>query len=324
MKENDKLTYMQQIALNGEIAYAVSTAPHNAELKIRIYLILKELREDFRDYVIQAVRQITKFPEGELERVIWELTQDEVPLWMWVDKCIADIRMAVFHGELTNTPESRLSINKREAKLNLVVSAFNKFIREVSICCSPAARAVLLKIMEENDLEFLHPSCVFCLQELQGLEEIRPPKSKIPLTIFDMAFDIKNMLSFVMETEAIERANKASEKVADKAQNLMKKAKAEDKQGFMEALDEVISSVIGETIEELAGKEVEEKKEEPKKDTKGTRYIVMKRFTTSNFQVPLRDFKTRSEALVFVNELIRDFPELKKTCTFDIIRKEGK
>ena len=112
--------------------------------------------------------------------------------------------------------------------------------------------------------------------------------------------------------------------MADKAKNLMKKAKAEDKQGFIEALDEVISSVIGETIEELAEKEGKEKEEEPKKETKGTRYIVMKRFTTSNFQVPLRDFKTRSEALVFVDELMRNFPELKKTCTFDIIRKEGK
>ena len=296
MKENDKLTYMQQVALNGEIAYAVSTAPHNAELKIRIYLILKELREDFRDYVIKAVRQITKFPEGELERVIWELTQDDFPLWMWVDKCIADIKMAVYHGELTNTPECRLSVDKREAKLNLVISAFNKFIREVSICCSPAARAVLTKIIEENDLEFLHPSCVFCLQELQGLEEIRPPKSKIPTTLFDMGFDIKNMLSFVMETEALERANKASEKVADKAQNLMRKAKAEDKQGFIEALDEVISSVIGETIEELAGKEAVEKEEQPKKDTKNTRDIVMKRFTTSNFQVPHQSQKQTRDA----------------------------
>lgn len=316
MKENHKLTYMQKVALEGEIAYAVGTAPHNAELKYRIYVILKELKEDLRGYVIEAVKNITKFPEGELERVIWELTQDEPPLWLWVERCIADFKMATYHAELTNTPECRLFIDKKQAKLNLVRSSFNLFIREVSLCSSKAARELLLKVMEDEELEFLHPSCVFCLQELQVLEQERLPKAKIPMTILDKSFDVKHMLSFVMETEALERSEKKSAKVADKAQNLMEKAKKEDKQGFIEALDEVISSVIGETIEELADHE--------SKDSSGTRYIVIKRFLQSNLQVPLQDFKTRSEALLYVDELIKNFPELKKTCTFDIIRKEGK
>ena len=319
MNENDKLTYMQQIAVEGEIAFALSTAPHNAEMKYRIYLILKELREDLRPYVISTVRKITKFPEGELERVFWELTQEEPPLWLWIDRCIADFKLAIYGGELTNTPESRLFVNKKEAKLLLIKSAFNRFIREVSICCSPAARQLLITVKEDRELEFLHPSCVFCLQELQLLEMSRPPKAKIPFTIMDMSFDMKNLLSFIMETEALEKAKKASAKVEDRAKNLMEKANAKDKQGFIEALDEVISSVIGETIEELAGEE-----DEPTTDRKKpVKYIVMKRFKTSNLQIPLRDFDTRKEALAFVDELIKNFPELKKVCTFDITKKEG-
>lgn len=316
MKENHKLTYMQKVALDGEIAYVVSTAPHNAELKYRIYVILKEVREDLRGYLIESIKRITKFPEGELERVLWELTQEETPLWLWIDRCIADFKLAAFDGELTFAPECRLSIDKKQAKLNLLRSSFNLFIREVSLCCSQAARALLIKVMEDKELEFLHPSCVFCLEELKVLEEKRPPKSRIPSTILDKSFDIKHMLSFVMETEALEMSKKKAEKVADKAQNLMEKAKKEDKQGFIEALDEVISTIVGETIEDMADKET--------KDPKGTRYIVMKRFLQSNLQIPLQDFKTRSEALVYVDELIKNFPELKKTCTFDIIRKEGK
>ena len=320
MKENDKLTYMQQVALEGEVAYAVSTALHNEELKVRIYLILKEVREDLRGFCIEAIRKMTKFPEGELEKVLWELTQEEVPLWLWVDKYIADIKFGIFKGELTNTPENKLSIDKKEAKLSLIKSAFNRSIREISICCSTAARELLTRVLGEDELEFLHPSCVFCLQELQSLEELRPPKSRIPSTIFDMNFDIKSLLSFVMETEALERATKTSEKVADKAKNLIEKAKKADKEGFIEALDEVISSVIGETIEELADKE----NNASEKGNGKTRYIVMKRFNQSNLQIPLQDFATRSEALVFVDELIKNFPELKKVCVFDIVRKESK
>ena len=319
---NNKLAYMQQVALEGEIAFAVCTSAHNAEIKYRVYLILKDLQEDYRDYIIQAVKDITTFPEGELERVLWEVSQDDVPLWIWIDKCIADLKLATSQVELTNTPESRMSVRKKEAKLNLVKSAFNKFIREVSICCSQAARELLTRIQEDKDLEFLHPSCTFCLQELHSLEAVRPPKSKIPATVMEMTFDAKNMLnilSFAMETAELERLNKSSKDMECKAQNLLQKAKESDKEGFIEALDEVISSVVGETIEGLAKKESEKKL-----TSKGTRYIVMKKFTQSNFQIPLRDFNTQSEALLFVNELIENFPELKKVCTFNIIQKEEK
>ena len=95
MKENDKLTYMQQVALEGEVAFALSSAIHNADLKMRIYIILKELKEDYRGYVIQAVKNIVQLPEEELERVILEVSQPEMPLWLWVDRCIADIKLAV-------------------------------------------------------------------------------------------------------------------------------------------------------------------------------------------------------------------------------------
>lgn len=323
MKENDKLTYMQQVALEGEVAFALSSAIHNADLKMRIYIILKELKEDYRGYVIQAVKNIVQLPEEELERVILEVSQPEMPLWLWVDRCIADIKLAVFHSELTNTPETKLAINKKKVKTDVVVSAFNKFVREILIRCSQAARELLIRVREDNELDFLHPSCVFCLEELRSFEEKHPPKAKIPFSLIEVGFNVKNILSFLMETDALEHFNKSSEKVANKAKNLMEKAQKEDKQGFIEALDEVISSVIGETIENLATQEAEEKEEKPIKKV-GARYVVMKRFTGSNFQVPLRDFKTRSEALVYVNELIENFPELKKTCTFDIVRKEGK
>ena len=71
--EENKLTYLQKVALDGDIAHILHISPHNEDLKYRIYMILKELDPEYRDYIIQAVRDITKFPEGELERVLWEV-----------------------------------------------------------------------------------------------------------------------------------------------------------------------------------------------------------------------------------------------------------
>lgn len=318
MNENDKLTYMQQLAIDGEIAYALSTAPHNAEMKYRVYLILKEVREDFRSYVVESVKKMTKFPEGELERVIWELTQNEPPLWIWVERCIADLELASFGLELTNTPESRLSLRKNTAKQSLVTSAFAKFIRDVSIICSQAARELLIAVMQNQQLDFLHPVCVFSLEELKSFEQIRPPKKKIPFKVMNFSFDIKNMLSFALETEALEHMQKKSKKVEVSADDLIKKAKASDKQGFIEALDEVISSIVDQAIENLA------EDEEPKEKPKTTKYVVMKRFKQNNVQIPLRDFKTKKEAVAFIKELIENFPELKNDCVFDIAKREGK
>lgn len=313
MSKNNNLTYMQQIALEGEVAYAVSTAFHNADLKLRIYLILKELKKDFRNYVIKAIKEITTFPEGELERVLWEINQNELPLWLWIEKCIADIKMSMYRGELTYSPECNLAINKRQAKLNLVRSAFSKFIREVSMCSSKAARELVTKVMEDNELDFLHPSCVFYLEEIKVLEEFRPPKTRIPRTIMEKVFNIKSILSFVIETEALEQADKFSEETTNKSNKTMNNSeKEENGQKFLNTLEAAISSLI----EDLPNKE-------NKTENKKTKYIVVKKFTGSNFQVPLRDFNTRSEALTFLDEIAKNFPELKKTCTFDIIRKEG-
>ena len=320
MKSINNLTLSQKIALEGEIAAMFIGVPHEEEIKYRLYMVLKNLQsfsnEKYEDYVIEALKNTTPLNDCEFQRVLWEAGQEEPPLWIWVDKCIADIKTSVRTSEYSYIQGGASPSKNKDLKKMLVLSCFCKFVRAVAFCCSQAARALMLAIKEDKELEFLHIACTYELEELARVELARPPKSKIPSTIMDMCIliDPANVLSFTAETNALKRSEQAAAKNAERAQKLM--SKAGDKKDFIEALDEVISSIVGETIEELA----DERKNIS--ITSKARYIVTKKFNGSDLAVPLRDFKTKGEALEFIAELNKNFPELKKTCTFEITREE--
>lgn len=320
MKSINNLTLSQKIALEGEIAATFLGAPHEEEVKYRLYMVLSNLNnEKYEDYAIEALKNIVPLDDCEFQKVLWEVRQEEPPLWIWVDKCVADIKTTIKTAEYSYIQGGSNSSKSKDIKKMLVTSCFCRFVRAVAFCCSQAARALMLAIKEDKDLEFLHLACTYELEELRQLEITRPPKSKIPSTIMDMhiSFSPESMLSFTAETKSIKRREEAAAKNEERARKLMNKAG--DKEGFIEALDEVISSIVGETIEELAGEEKEQVSL-----PSGARYIVTKRFNGSELSVPLRDFKTKGEALEFIAELNKNFPELKKTCTFEITRKEWK
>ena len=57
MSIEENLTYLQKAAIKGEIAFALSTAAHNAEMKYRVYLILKEVDEKYKGLILSCVKE---------------------------------------------------------------------------------------------------------------------------------------------------------------------------------------------------------------------------------------------------------------------------
>ena len=84
MEEN--LTYLQKAALKGEIGFALSTAAHDAEIKFRIYLILKEVEERFKPFIIECVKEAVNFDETIIDRIYLEVLNNTIPVWLWIDQ----------------------------------------------------------------------------------------------------------------------------------------------------------------------------------------------------------------------------------------------
>ena len=203
----EKLTSIQQIALEGEIALALSSSKHDADIKLRIYYILKELRksEEFKPAILKIIRNAVTFDGSIVDRLNLEARTEGVPSWLWVDKAIADIKLSLKTGELTFS-ESSISIDKREERKKLVRSAFVRFSRASLIVSPYSANLLFNSILEDNDLDFLHSVC-FYLKEIytNAISEGHIKGDETDKRIFNVEFTLEDILNINAETEALKR-----------------------------------------------------------------------------------------------------------------------
>ena len=203
----EKLTSIQQIALEGEIALALSSSKHDADIKLRIYYILKELRksEEFKPAVLEIIRNAVTFDSSIVDRLNLESRTEGVPSWLWVDKAIADIKLSLKTGELTFS-ESSMSIDRKEERKKLVRSAFVRFGRASLIVSPYSANLLFNSILEDNDLDFLHSVC-FYLKEIytNAISEGHIKGDETDKRIFNVEFTLEDILNINAETEALKR-----------------------------------------------------------------------------------------------------------------------
>ena len=203
----EKLTSIQQIALEGEIALALSSSKHDADIKLRIYYILKELRksEEFKPAVLKIIKNAVTFDSSIVDRLNLESRTEGVPSWLWVDKAIADIKLSLKTGELTFS-ESSMSIDRKEERKKLVRSAFVRFGRASLIVSPYSANLLFNSILEDNDLDFLHSVC-FYLKEIytNAISEGHIKGDETDKRIFNVEFTLEDILNINAETEALKR-----------------------------------------------------------------------------------------------------------------------
>lgn len=324
MPIEENLTYLQKTALKGEIGFALSTSAHDAEMKFRTYLILKEVEEKFRPFIIECVKEEVTFDESIIDRIYLEVLTNTIPVWLWIEEIIADIKLQLATAETGYSvlTGNRLSIDRLQERKNLIESAFLLFTREAIIISPNSAEQLLDQILDDYDLDFLHKACFYlktCCAEVKMIKG--PESSEVPDELMSCIFDIKKIMSFSVETKALNAFNRAAQKDSKfkKMTNLpLPTADNEEialKGNFVingTITHEELSNYISEKIVELFGGTT------PANSSPNKVYVVKKVFTDSGITTDIRTCQTREEAINFIQKIIEEYPELMNVCEFKV------
>lgn len=293
MKEN--LTHLQYVAIEGEVGIALSTAAHKDEMMYRMYLMLKNVPSKYKPYLVTAIKENVELDEEEIERIVLESESNEVPMWLWINRTVSDIKASLVLGDYSAIPrELRLPIKKKALREKTVASAFVYFVRKVAMICSDAAKALVEAVSQDNDLSFLHLTCFALLNEILELQATKKSKPITEDFMIEITFDPREPLSFIAEKKAIEEPV------------------------------ENINSIL-ETIEEAANRGKKKKKEEPSSEPViKVEYAVIKVYKDSGASQVLRKFATEEEALAFVADIKTQYPEVLKETPLLVVKKEIK
>ena len=331
--ELDNLTQLQKAAIEGEVAKAYSSAKHNEEILYRFYTMLKSAPKDTVTYIIEITQEMIEIKEELINRVILETSSDEPPVWLWINKLIADIKLslklATSDGLICD-----IEADKKLMQQKIIKSAFIVFVRKAAIVCTRAARELCRYIIDEEplDLDFLADTCFALIAEIDEL----PVTEKMPDSLFHSEFDIRNMLSFRMEKEIIEKRNKRDEiekeserqakDISKKLDNALNEAiitkvnqddsmdatvyavrmAMADKEGFMaDAVSGIMKQILNEQLK-------------TPKAMKTAKYAVIKEYANSPVSTTLKSFDTEEEAESYKEKIEKGFPELMKSCTLRI------
>lgn len=297
MRTTEQLTYIQKVALEGEISLALCTSRHNAEMLYRIYTIFKEAPEAFREYILDVLQESTSVPTEVLSKILIEVNLETVPVWIWIDRCIADLleSINILEQQSLTISDNDLCIDKRETKRKVIKSAFTLFCRKVYTVSPEAARILLQSILAENRLDFLHIVCFSIL----NMKQLKEKRTDIPAQILSVIFDIREILSFTRE----------------KTQERKKKVKKEDEGSV--SLDELRDKVISKVVSKATKGKV--KKEDIIECA--PIYKVIKTYKSTNVATTLRTFSSREEAVNFVETIKKRFPDVLDTCKFTLVRE---
>ena len=325
METNENLTYLQKVALKGEIGFALSTAAHDAEIKFRTYLILREIEDQFKPFVIDCIKESVTFDEGIIDRIYLEVVNNSVPVWLWIEEIIADLKLhlAIADAGMAGITSSRLSINKVQERKNLIESAFVLFAREAIMLSPDAAEQLFDEILDDYDLSFLHNACFYLKSSCPEVRAIKRT-NEIPEELMSCLFDPKKTLSFAVETKALSEMNRPQNKsIYRKITNSPLPTGEINGEitvhgGFVvdnTITHEELSNYISEKIAELFEGPPQPTKSKPSNNTV---YIVKKVFTNSGLSTNIRVCRTKEEAINFINKIVKEYPELTNVCEFQV------
>lgn len=317
MTIGDNLTNLQKVALKGEVAYAVSTAPHDGDVKYRIYTILREIEEEYKPFLIEAFKESVTFDESIIDRLYLETLTNEVPVWLWVEKAIGDIKEALHLSEMTTI--SRASIDKSEERKKIIESAFINFARKSMLISPDASEQLFDKILDDYDLSFLHTSCFYLKSSCEEMRDSGTVQDKISEDLMECHFDIRDMLSLRVETEALKMFNEeAPRKLKKKSKKIIKAESIDITPDMTEKeISDLINKKIFAAFKGLVSEEPEGQK---------FKYVVNKVFNNTQISTTIRVCDTEEEAEKFIEKIKKEFPELQNTCNFFISKekKDGK
>lgn len=344
----ENLTQYQQLAVEGEVAYLLSKARHDSEALCFLYATLKDVPADFGMYIIEAAKNLLTLPEDKLDRVILEASLQQFPRWLWLDRTIDDLKLALTSTEMEQMPSLRVHIDKKEAKKMLIKSSFLRFCREVYVKAGTLSYELCERVLEERELEFLYSVAQGFMYTYTwgGSSE----DTNLTDETFSLLFDIRNIMSFTSEKRALtelikcednpEYAKIKMEEIKNKNAKVTHSAtepgtvtinigspevrisssaewqvKNDLTNNDLEKEVDNIREKLSKTIADLVNESILSKK------TEEVKYSVSKDYGERSGTSTLRVFDTKEEAENFVKQMEEQFPELLNTCKF-VIKKE--
>lgn len=331
----DNLTQLQKIAIEGEISQALYTSIHDEDVLYRLYTILKKTPKEIGYFVLEIVKNLTDISEEKLYKVIAEVSSDEFPTWIWTNKVIADIKFSL----RVATAEKNISeanINKKEIQQKILTSAFVYYCRSIAVQSPEAATKLCEAILadETAKVEFLESTCFSLMEEIKEL----PPKKKIPEKILHTSVNVQNILSYNIETKmvssqntkilkesATEKLKKDIQKLQIKTHNLEKDLSSDSVKVELDKGIQVVSLEKGINILKNLGLLDDDESDDEYKDVDiecvnqthkevNTKYSVIKFYKDIGVSTTLKSFETEEEAIQYIENINRNFPDLTKTC----------
>lgn len=317
----ENLTQFQKVALEGEIAKAISTAKHDPEILYRYYVILKKSPKEIIGLIKEIVRDLVDVDQKLLDRVALEALLDETPVWLWIDRVIADIKLSITLACADQI--GHISMNKKNAQKKIVKSCFIFFCRKCSMISVSAVKRLCNYVMNEEsiDLGFLEDSCFALLEQLNQL----PEDKEINPDLIHCALDIRDMLSYKVETDVLDKLSSAPlnvEKPEDIAETFKDKVEGkEDKPSDMVHIATIdlsnvddttdVSKAISDRIAEILNEQLKTDKAVKHEE----KWTVYKDY--GGYETALRTFDSEKEADDFIDNIVKSFPELKNSCKFN-------
>ena len=295
----DKLTYTQKVALEGEVSFIIATSNHDEDIAYRIYTTLNSVPADLYPFLLGCFRKMCDLPDELFIKIRNEINLNNVPLWLWRNKCIADLKESI---KLATRTGADLSANPKTLRKKLLESSFILFTKKVACVYPQAAIDLCRDITETEELEFLHTACMVLAQELSNLKTNKKPTKKILNTVMSTCIDLREFLCFSVEYQENKRNGIPEEQEEPSEESEMS---AEE---VIKEMDNLIQSFFDAVPKKTVI-------QQPEQDTL---FIVKKYFKGSKSNTVLRTFKTKKEAESFVKEILEQFPDLERTCTFVI------
>jgi len=317
MRENfkDNLQFMEQVALEGEIAFYLCTSPHDEEMLYRIFMLIEKAPSYALDYLINEIKEQVSLPEELIDTVILQAINHEVPVWIWLDRTIADIKQLVSGIDSFSSP-FKLSVNKKEARQKVLISSFCIFIKKLCYINSLAATTLLNHVLNNEDVEFLHTACFMLKDFIELLNGDRPPKKIIGRDILDISFDPKESLNF-SKMFALRENPKPLEEEENLKLDLDNLEFTENESILTSRKQfEGISKILESIVEQLSDKS--SSSIEVVIDS-GEKYVVVK--NQDGYKALLKIFDTKEEAQEYINDIKEKAPDLK--AEFEIRKLEN-
>lgn len=331
--END-LTYLQKTALKGEIAYAVSTCSHNADIKYRLYLILKDINDELKPFILEAFKEAVTFDEEIIDRIYLETLSDQTPDWLWVEKVVSDIEVSIKLGD-TGYVGAKLDINKINERKKIVESAFISFGRTAILLSPLSANLLFNTILENNNLNFLNTAC-FYLKSICNEAINKNPNAEVKKEIMELEFDIRGMLHVSNETETLEELENNPLKNRKPIHSPKRGQKPIQNETIViegsitpNELSEYLSQKVIELFEGINESSVnhvhgyEKETKNNQSPNKQIKYVVEKVWFDSEMRQDIRTCDTLEEAVAFARKLEEEYPEQLEISKF-VVKKQQK